>query len=570
MAIDPRMFMRQRQPVKPLTVPEGPDLSNLAIPFSETGAASPAPVGRGGMPNLGLSSAAGGTDTAALQNQKSNLAALLESQPELKDILGNNYLPQSEVGRLTDLQVARELEKASRLKDTLKERNSLAYQEGGFPAVVKQMHEMGLTDMAIDLEEKHEKLKSSITGNKRSLIDLDEKEFDVAMKKISAFGNAASVIESLPPEQRSGAYQQLKPEVEKYMKLKLPDQYNQLFSLMALTTVMDFKSQVDKNPYLMARLVPEGAKASNPDAEVPTARGGAVTTGPSAGFGSLPRHVTNMSSTESPNVLFGGQNLYNAQSLPGGGRTFNTNIYAPGGNEVYGSNFSAKQQMANQIGRQHDPVVQGGYQAQNQMQLLQQQGQSAQELAKIKGTFDLMQAGQSNQKEIFDQEAKLRGNYINESGEFQKINSAYGRIQGSAQNPSAAGDLALIFNYMKMLDPGSTVREGEFANAENSAGIPTRIRAQYNKLINGERLAPTQRQDFLNQAGAIYKQQESIYNQLRSQYEGISIRSGVNPQNVMPDYRVQSGQPSYSQEDLDFTAKKHGISVDEVKRRLGK
>jgi len=34
---------------------------------------------------------------------------------------------------------------------------------------------------------------------------------------------------------------------------------------------------------------------------------------------------------------------------------------------------------------------------------------------------------------------------------------------------------------MKILDPGSVVREGEFATAQNSAGIPERIRAKYNR-----------------------------------------------------------------------------------------
>jgi hypothetical protein len=36
--------------------------------------------------------------------------------------------------------------------------------------------------------------------------------------------------------------------------------------------------------------------------------------------------------------------------------------------------------------------------------------------------------------------------------------------------PSAAGDLSLMFSYMKMLDPGSVVRETEQALATNAAG----------------------------------------------------------------------------------------------------
>ena len=77
---------------------------------------------------------------------------------------------------------------------------------------------------------------------------------------------------------------------------------------------------------------------------------------------------------------------------------------------------------------------------------------------------------------------------------------AFNRVRASVQDPSAAGDLALIFNFMKVLDPGSTVREGEFANAQNSAGIPDRVRSQYNRVVNGRRLSKSQRQDFLRRS----------------------------------------------------------------------
>lgn len=88
-------------------------------------------------------------------------------------------------------------------------------------------------------------------------------------------------------------------------------------------------------------------------------------------------------------------------------------------------------------------------------------------------------------------------------------------IQGQKDNPdmvSAADDLAIIFNFMKMLDPGSVVREGEFANAQNSAGVPDRIRNLYNNLMEGTRLNPVQRAEFIETAGGVLQAQidESI------------------------------------------------------------
>lgn len=108
----------------------------------------------------------------------------------------------------------------------------------------------------------------------------------------------------------------------------------------------------------------------------------------------------------------------------------------------------------------------------------------------------------------FDRAKKLRSEITNVSTDFNKIGSAFGRIQASSKDPSAAGDLALIFNFMKMLDPGSVVRESEFATAANAAGVPDRIRNQFNRVRTGERLAENQRADFLKQAGNIFDRSE--------------------------------------------------------------
>lgn len=109
------------------------------------------------------------------------------------------------------------------------------------------------------------------------------------------------------------------------------------------------------------------------------------------------------------------------------------------------------------------------------------------------------------QKTRFDQAAKIRAEILKESVEFNKTIDAFDRIKSSTLDPSPAGDIALIFNFMKMLDPGSVVREGEFATAQNAAGVPDRIRNVANKILEGERLNPKQRKDFTNQAENIFK-----------------------------------------------------------------
>ena len=136
----------------------------------------------------------------------------------------------------------------------------------------------------------------------------------------------------------------------------------------------------------------------------------------------------------------------------------------------------------------------------------------------------------------FKQEGQLRDDFTKLAAPFIQVRDSYGRIQESAKNPSAAGDLALVFNYMKMLDPGSTVREGEFATAQNSAGIPDRVRAMYNKSINGERLADTTRKDFVTRSDMLYKRQLNSHKKLESQFKGMAKKYNLDPDRTVPDY----------------------------------
>ena len=125
--------------------------------------------------------------------------------------------------------------------------------------------------------------------------------------------------------------------------------------------------------------------------------------------------------------------------------------------------------------------------------------------------------------------------------DFADQTAAYGRIISSIEDPSPAGDLALIFNYMKVLDPGSTVREGEFATAEQAGGVDARVRGLYNRVVSGERLTPEQRADFANRATRLYQGAEQQYRALADQYAGFARAAGLPVEQVIPDFSF-SGQ----------------------------
>ena len=144
-------------------------------------------------------------------------------------------------------------------------------------------------------------------------------------------------------------------------------------------------------------------------------------------------------------------------------------------------------------------------------------------------------------KEKADVEEGLRKEVATASKQFVDVRDSYRRIEVVAQNPSPAGDLSLIFNYMKMLDPGSTVREGEFATAQNTTGVPDRIVNMYNNVIAGYRLNAEQRLDFSDQARRLYRTQAAQYQHMAKQYRTIAERLQLDPRNVVLDLGSEPG-----------------------------
>ena len=130
-----------------------------------------------------------------------------------------------------------------------------------------------------------------------------------------------------------------------------------------------------------------------------------------------------------------------------------------------------------------------------------------------------------------DTAMKLSKDFVSQSSDFKKQVDAYNRIVSSAEDPSAAGDVAVVFNYMKMLDPGSVVRESEFALAASTGSLDEALQNKFGKLATGEILGFT-RDDFVDRAGKLYngslEQQIDLEETMRDQ----AIRLYGMPENA--------------------------------------
>jgi hypothetical protein len=117
----------------------------------------------------------------------------------------------------------------------------------------------------------------------------------------------------------------------------------------------------------------------------------------------------------------------------------------------------------------------------------------------------------------------------------REVISQYQRMLNAVENPSAAGDIALVFSFYKTIDPISAVREGEYDKVLASSSVPDRIKNYIRKVQTGEVLAPSMREDLLNTArqnvNAVVPQLQNLTSNYRSFVKSI----GGDPDKVIRD-----------------------------------
>ena len=110
-----------------------------------------------------------------------------------------------------------------------------------------------------------------------------------------------------------------------------------------------------------------------------------------------------------------------------------------------------------------------------------------------------------------------------------------------------AADIALIMKYMKALDPGSVVREGEFKTLGNAGSLPTQVQNWYNSYATGNKLTPEVRKEIKSSAeaivrGSINAAQPTIQDIIsQAKIRGVP-ENAVLPQNTIAKWRSVSQQ----------------------------
>jgi len=173
-------------------------------------------------------------------------------------------------------------------------------------------------------------------------------------------------------------------------------------------------------------------------------------------------------------------------------------------------------------------------------------------------TGEVLYDGGPDQKEAFGNEVELMKSYRADPAvqAYSSVSNYYGRMVSAydetVKNPQAAGagDLAMVYSYMKMLDPGSTVMQGEYASASNTSGVPDQIRNAYNNILNGSKLTEAQRLAFIQQAGGMLSSTATGLNAANEVYGSTASRFGVNPGFIIKPISPRTGGGNGSTTDV--------------------
>ncbi|WP_138514563.1 hypothetical protein [Rhodoferax bucti] len=155
-----------------------------------------------------------------------------------------------------------------------------------------------------------------------------------------------------------------------------------------------------------------------------------------------------------------------------------------------------------------------------------EQFQLAQKRAGASTTNISMSDGQKG----FDNEMKLGGAFKQEPiyKDHSAMQGAFQQIKASLSQGTPISDTAAATKIMKLLDPGSVVRESELGMAMAAGGRMDRLREYLSQSMSGTKLTPTQRQDFLALATELTAASAHAYNSKRSEYRQQGSEYGLN------------------------------------------
>jgi len=187
-------------------------------------------------------------------------------------------------------------------------------------------------------------------------------------------------------------------------------------------------------------------------------------------------------------------------------------------------------------------------------------------LANASATRDVASATRdaANARRDQDTEMKLADDYRAQSKGFKEVVDAHKRVDAALKTAttSAASTLAAATSFMKMLDPGSVVRESELGMALAATGALDRAMNYFNVLQRGKVLTKSQADDFQKISGQVLEAAKQGQKAIDADYKGKAEAYKLRPEMVVQELGQNSAAPGPAPldvpADIADLLKKHG------------
>ena len=171
----------------------------------------------------------------------------------------------------------------------------------------------------------------------------------------------------------------------------------------------------------------------------------------------------------------------------------------------------------------------------------------------------------------FENEQKMKDDFVKESKAFIDVRDGYQRMRSALEQKdiSAASTLAGATAFMKLLDPGSVVRESELGMAMAASGVLDRLTNYHNILLKGRVLTESQRKDFLAIGKEIFDGMKKNQEMLEGKYREDAKSYKLNPDRVVKKYTPKEAKGKFKTEEDAYEAfMKDQLSEEEYKEAL--
>lgn len=172
---------------------------------------------------------------------------------------------------------------------------------------------------------------------------------------------------------------------------------------------------------------------------------------------------------------------------------------------------------------------------------------------------DIFKSMIQNRGDIMDQEGAFRKEFYNHEyvSNYRSLIPHYEDLVSQVTSGSPSDDLAIIFRFMKLLDPRSTVRQSEQASVQQLGGIPAWAGAFYNQVVGAGALTDVQRNFILQTSRDIFNQAKRNYEGVAQQtkeridrYGNMDVRNIIEPLGIDAD-QYQKGEDYISSLSID-------------------